>query len=1655
MKIFLLLVTISGALAGVLPTQPTREQIRALAVFAEPLMPVGTSSQAEDATLAATVNAWAERTSPDDYSSLENFLSANANSPWALAVRVNLAGTYEKSGRSGKALAAYEQAWNGSKANPDAKPLADTAAAGYLSLLARVGRFAQMQAMLADAGTRAFEGSAGEKISQAKGGLYEMLNHPGESFKCGPAALGAIQRARAVDPENYAEYLLEVQSPQNGFSVYEVWQMSEALGMNLQMAFREPGSAVLTPAVVHWKLDHYGALTKEDNGKYLDAASGLWPTAAAVDDEASGYFLVPAGALPAGWRSVGQSEAEGIRGKGNPPYKDAKALGPNDKKCGDDKCPKGMPRASVHAMLVSLHLEDIPVGYNPPAGPSAEFAVSYSQRDDVQSGTINHSSLGPRWTPHWLSYVTYNPNNASADAILYTRGGGQEIYTGFSPTGNTSAMTWATPTRLWRSGATGTLTFQRLFPDGSKEIFECDDGVPVVEGTVEKRAYLTQIVDAAGNTLTFGYDTSRRILTATDSFGRVTNVLYENSDPYKITKVLDPDGRFARFEYNAEGRLWRITDTLGLQSTFLYSGDFIYSMTTPYGTTGFAFGEANPVRWLETTDPQGDKERVEYRNDWPGKGDNFSATGTDLPTVPAGFLLSNRWIGARNTYYWDKKAFAEAAGNYSKARITHWLHSPSDINTTDRIPESEKLPFSSRVWFNYLGGTNMVHAPGTTALPTKIARVVTAPDGGTETQFLQRSYNTIGNITEEIDPFERKTTYTYDTNAVDLLFVHQQGPGGPEQIFAATYNSQHLPLTITDAAGQTTTYTYNAKGQPLTIKDAKDGVTTFSYNLATGFLNWVDGPRSNDTIFLTPDSFGRIATITDTDNYSLAFEYDAMDRIKKITYPDDTTEKTTYDRLNVSTREDRLKRVTRFWPNSLRQVVAVQDPEGRWTGYDWCRCGDLRSIRDALGRITKWKHDVQGRVTAKVYPDNTTVNYGYDLSSRLATITDPLGQVRALAYNRDDTPARERFLNPINPTPDVTLAWNTYFRRPDSMTDGTGTTGFGYHPTGSLGAGRLASVDGPLAGDTVTHTYDELGLPAQEAIAGIARNFLFDAASRLTHETNPLGQFGYTYDGETRRVATITAPNGLLTALSYLPNLQDRRLETITHTGPGAAAVSSFGYGYDVAGSITSWTQNQPSNTLNPVSAWTIQHDSAGQLTGVNVAGQTAARQAFSYDLAGNRLTAQTGNASTSTSYNALNEIVTITGGGKLRFSGTTSEPANVTVQGQPARMLNATNFTADATVNVGTNSIPIIATDGSGNSRTNNYQVVVPSATARTFSYDPNGNLLNDGQRTYAWDAKYRVIRVTQGADTYEWAYNGLDQRVSEKKNGTLTKRWVWAGGNQPAEERNASGTVTRRFYPQGEQIGDEKFYYTRDHLGSIREVLDATWAIVSSYRFDAWGKRTSLGTEDYATFGFTGHMEHPTLGLVFTQYRLYDPATGRWASRDPLGENGGINLLSYCLNDPVNLLDPWGLWTFGVGGQASGGLGGGTQGSIGVYIGHKSGSGLFGGWGAGLLGNIGGGLYFGAGGSAGGFAQWTNADSVCELKGLSVEAGGSLGELFGIGADVLRGVVTGWTDSGDFKGVGLGYTGFQVNGGFTGGPLPFEAHGFGSYSFGPTIGK
>jgi RHS repeat-associated protein len=208
--------------------------------------------------------------------------------------------------------------------------------------------------------------------------------------------------------------------------------------------------------------------------------------------------------------------------------------------------------------------------------------------------------------------------------------------------------------------------------------------------------------------------------------------------------------------------------------------------------------------------------------------------------------------------------------------------------------------------------------------------------------------------------------------------------------------------------------------------------------------------------------------------------------------------------------------------------------------------------------------------------------------------------------------------------------------------------------------------------------------------------------------------------------------------------------------------------------------------------------------------------------------------------------------------------------------------------------------------------------------TYDVHGNLTDDGAgKSFEWDAMGRLVAIssgTIGVESYrrsEFRYNAVGQRVQQREfTGTnttpLVKNHLWAEGVQPVEERVQVGGFleTKRFYAHGYQhhtaAGTTNYFYTHDHLGSVREVVDASGAIRARYAYTPFGQRTKVQGDLDADFGFTGHYFHAASGLNLTLYRAYDSSIGRWLSRDPIGEKGGMNLYGYVGNDPISYVDP-----------------------------------------------------------------------------------------------------------------------------------------------------
>jgi RHS repeat-associated protein len=1481
------------------PANPTTQEISRARVFEVSLVPVGGEpSVEENAALAGALLGYAKRTGPDDFSSLTEFLDTHPNSTWRAALLTGLGFEYYNTAHYSLALEAWREALQHTGDAKDTAGRLVLARAGeeLASMYGRLGRMPELEALLKATGNDVAPG-APQKVIRAREALSLMRNQPEVSFRCGSLALQSIKQS--IDPQTaLSEEIRNAASTTNGFSLAEVAELSKKVGLNYQMAFRSSrresalsaspkGVSGLTsaatstdfivPSVVHWKVGHYAAMVRQVGDRYLlqDPTFGnsVWATRQVLEAETSGYFLIPSRDLPPGWRAVEVQEGASIWGKGQTGANDDDVYGPNDLQTGGTCPANGMPVSSVHLMTVNLNIGDTPLAYTPPVGPAVRFTFRYNSRDIYATEQIfggyywngvanagptppvNYVSSYTGMTHDWNSYLIDSPQSPLADVKWVEGGGGARTFTGFNSNSQTFAFQIFDQTQLKR---TGTNSYEMLWPDGSKMIFSQPNG----SVGSSRRIYLTQIADAAGNALTFTYDQDLRLVAVTDAIGQVTTLSYgdgANLPSTMITRVTDPFGRFATFEYEKREAviltffvepghvpqfyhhqyyvMTNMTDTLGLSSQLNVSSlGIVTSMTTPYGVTSFTTGGGGTngnTRFAETVYPDGSRDRVEYNQ----SVSNAIPHSVPRTTLPAGMdNIYNEYMFARNTFYWDRNACATAYGDYTKAKNYHWVH--KDLNTTAGILAAIKEPLENRVWYTYDGGNFGV---GSSSRPNQIGRVL--DDGST--QLYEQAYNGFGRLTNSIDPIGRTFSFLYATNGIDLLEIRQTRAANNELLFRATYNAQHRLLSTVDAAGQTNTFTCNARGQVLSTSNAKGETTTYNYD-TDGYLTAADGPLpgTNDTVKATYDFFGRVRTMTGVSGYTLTFDYDAMDRVIRITHPDGTFEQFAYDRLDVASVRDRAGRTTVFEYDAMRQLAKRTDPLNRITRFDWCRCGQIKSLTDALGRTTTWRMDVQGRVTAKQYADGSQVQYSYETTtSRLRQVIDEKQQITHFTYSRDNMLKSVAYANSAVPTPGLSFTYDPDYQRVVSMTDGIGTTRYSYNlitGTPTSGAGALASEDGPLPNDTITYGYDELGQAVHRAINGMDSAVAVDAAGRLIGVTNALGAFAYAYDGPSGRLVSKSFPNGQVTERSYGNTVQDLLLQRITHR-VGATPISESLYGSDAAGNgINTWSQQTAAQSPD---LFTFHYDAVNQLLSATVtnAGSLVNTFAYSYDLAGNRLTEQVGASNYTASYNGLNEIRTTT----------------------------------------------------------------APGTT-----------------RTNEWDAVNRLVAVNVGNQRTEFTYDGISRMVGIRQlvNGSEVshRRFVWCGG-QICEERDATGgAVIKRFFPQGVKLesgpvtGD--FFYTRDHLGSIREVTDGSGNVRARYTYDPYGRRTKLSGDMEADFGFAGMFWSAEANLALTHFRAYDPELGRWLSRDPLPSAEmleGPNLYAYVHNEPINRIDPLGLCT------------------------------------------------------------------------------------------------------------------------------------------------
>ena len=196
---------------------------------------------------------------------------------------------------------------------------------------------------------------------------------------------------------------------------------------------------------------------------------------------------------------------------------------------------------------------------------------------------------------------------------------------------------------------------------------------------------------------------------------------------------------------------------------------------------------------------------------------------------------------------------------------------------------------------------------------------------------------------------------------------------------------------------------------------------------------------------------------------------------------------------------------------------------------------------------------------------------------------------------------------------------------------------------------------------------------------------------------------------------------------------------------------------------------------------------------------------------------------------------------------------------------------------------------------------------TGTGFAYDNNGNPTTYSGNTLTFDPENRM---TAFGTALTAGYRGDSLRAwKEVPVGESTVRTYFLyDGAQLIHEMDADGNIiaTNTWGVNGLAIRNDSrgaVYYMFDPQGNVAHRLDQYGAVQSNDLYDAYGNMVDGGdtADPYGYNAQTGYYTDHETGLMLCTFRYYDPVTGRWLTRDPIGSNGGVNLYAYCNSDPV----------------------------------------------------------------------------------------------------------------------------------------------------------
>lgn len=813
---------------------------------------------------------------------------------------------------------------------------------------------------------------------------------------------------------------------------------------------------------------------------------------------------------------------------------------------------------------------------------------------------------------------------------------------------------------------------------------------------------------------------------------------------------------------------------------------------------------------------------------------------------------------------------------------------------------------------------------------------ITNPNNEAFAMSYQDSKGLLASFTK---PGGQIATFAYDANG--RLVMDSNSAGNSLSLASTGEGSSYQEITTTTAEGRTSTVistsyeAFTPPGEKVKFQFNSDSTNEAGFKTTTALIPEqgfsFNYPGFSYSEAYTPDPrFGSALSVIDKINiqgFSVAniaftrsavnnspaptlFNYDTLTTSADVngkisqsvfTRASGATVMTSPQNRTNKTVTDKYGRLMSATFATLAPIQFGYDTRGRLTSikqstrtstisYD--ANGWVSSITNPLGQINAFTTDLAGRVTGMTLPDGRVINFGYDLNGNLNKVIPPTRPAHQLDHNGFDL--LSTYTPPLLPTVANEATQYTYNndRQLTKITRPNGQSAqFNYSPSNS----NLASITTPTGTFSYDHDVTRGKIFKTTAPNGLSNNLTW-AGNLLTVEEIrntaeiALGSVSFTYDNDFKVInTTVKDVNSKTSAIAFTYDLDNllTKAGTMTLT---RAAKTGFVTKTTLGQAVDNYTYTAAFGELAthtatvaglPVFSETLTRDALGRVVSKteNLNGAVT-DYTYAYDSAG-RLTETTRNGVTYGQY--------VYDGNSNRIGGT-----------QAGIAINAQYDDQDRLITYGTRTYHY--TDNG------ELQTVTDSVGGATtnFNYDVFGNT--------------QTIQLPNGSNV-KYEVDGFNRRVNRIVNGAVNKRYLYQSQLQIAAELAANGALQSQFvYGSKNHVPDymirgaTKYKFVTDYLGSVRLVVNsATGAIMQQIDYDEFGKVLNDTNPGFQPFGFAGGLYDKDTGLVRFGARDYDARTGRWTSKDPILFAGAdLNLYGYTTNDPINWIDPMGLYSY-----------------------------------------------------------------------------------------------------------------------------------------------